>query len=787
MSARQRLRSLLLRPFRTRPAAPIRNAPRPVGRRIEELEDRVTPAFSEFVDPNPAAGNQFGLVVVPLSTGNVVVSAPGDDAGGTDAGAVYLFNGSTGALISTLTGSRANDRVGESVRALANGNFIVASSQWDNGAVVDAGAVTFGSGTTGVSGVVSAANSLVGTTANDRVGFAALTLATGNYVVFSKQWDNGGLVDAGAATFGNGATGTVGPVSAANSLVGSRAGDGVGDATRSIVLTNGNYVVASPAWDNGSVVNAGAVTFGRGTTGVSGPITAANSLVGTQTNDLVGNSSIRELPNGNYLVVSTAWDNGAVANAGAVTFGSGTAGVPGAVSAANSLVGTHASDFGGGAVVTPLTNGNYVVSTNYWNSGAGAATFGNGTTGVTGPISAANSLVGNAGDEVGFVVVPLANGNYVVPNQLWDNGAATDAGAVAFGNGTTGTVGTFSAANSLIGTTAGDMLGNDSVTALTNGNYVVASSSWDRGGTANAGAVTWGNGTTGTVGPVTAANSLVGTTANDLVGLYTSGPAVTALTNGNYVVVSPRWQNGAAARAGAATLGNGSTGTAGPVTAANSLVGTTAFDQIGSDGVTPLANGNYVVRSHFWTNGAAAGAGAATFGSGTTGVTGPVTAANSLVGTTAADGVGDSTTFSGTPLSRVVALSNGNYVVVTARWDNGAVVDAGAATFGNGTTGVAGPISAANSLVGTTAGDFVYAPVEVTQVGGGNYLVTVPGWDAGGLANVGAVTFGSGATGVKGPISAANSLVGTSANDALGYDANGGVVTVFPNGNFLVR
>ena len=32
--------------------------------------------FAEFVDPNPAAGNQFGNTVVPLSTGNVVVTAP---------------------------------------------------------------------------------------------------------------------------------------------------------------------------------------------------------------------------------------------------------------------------------------------------------------------------------------------------------------------------------------------------------------------------------------------------------------------------------------------------------------------------------------------------------------------------------------------------------------------------------------------------------------------------------------------------------------------------------------
>src|SRR5437867_11825996 len=118
--------------------------------------------FPEFLDPNPAPGNQFGATVVPLSTGNVVITSPFDDAGGRDAGAVYLFNGSTGALISTLLGSTASDFVGNGgVTALSNGNYVVRSSNWDNGAVVDAGAATWGSGTTGVTGVVSAANSLV--------------------------------------------------------------------------------------------------------------------------------------------------------------------------------------------------------------------------------------------------------------------------------------------------------------------------------------------------------------------------------------------------------------------------------------------------------------------------------------------------------------------------------------------------------------------------------------------------------------------------------------------------
>ncbi|MFP5273662.1 two-partner secretion domain-containing protein, partial [Coleofasciculus sp.] len=132
-----------------------------------------TPLFPQFdlIDPNAGGGTGFGTHIVPVSTGNVVVTKPGDNFAADNAGAVYLYNGATGALISTLTGSQVSDLVGnEGVVALSNGNYVIRSSFWDNGAVVDAGAVTWGSGTTGISGAVDAANSLVGTRANDFVG-----------------------------------------------------------------------------------------------------------------------------------------------------------------------------------------------------------------------------------------------------------------------------------------------------------------------------------------------------------------------------------------------------------------------------------------------------------------------------------------------------------------------------------------------------------------------------------------------------------------------------------------
>lgn len=88
--------------------------------------------FSMFVDPHPDSDlSHFGSIVLPLANGNVVITAPGDDAGASNAGAVYLYDGKTGGPISTLTGSNVNDGVGSGgVVELPNGNFVVLSPNW---------------------------------------------------------------------------------------------------------------------------------------------------------------------------------------------------------------------------------------------------------------------------------------------------------------------------------------------------------------------------------------------------------------------------------------------------------------------------------------------------------------------------------------------------------------------------------------------------------------------------------------------------------------------------------
>ncbi|MDH4474974.1 MAG: hypothetical protein QE274_00745 [Verrucomicrobiaceae bacterium] len=353
----------------------------------------------------PPNSGRFGSSITVLPNGNFVVVDSTFNLSNPSVlsvGAVYLFN-PDGLLISTLLGSTANDQIGfTGITVLQNGNFMVRSRNWNG----NRGAVTWGSATTGFIGgasvTVSAANSLVGTSANDNVGsFSVTALTNGNYVVNSPQWDNTSpaTANAGAVTWGNGSTGIKGPITAANSLVGTSANDNVGSFSVTD-LTNGNYVVRSSAWDNTSpaAANAGAVTWGNGSTGIFGPVSAANSLVGTSINDQVGNSGVTDLTNGNYVVSSPLWDNTspAAANAGAVTWGNGSTGISGPVTAANSLVGSSANDQVGNFDVTTLTNGNYVVHSPNWDNtpDAGAVSLGNGSTGTNGSVSSSNSVLG---------------------------------------------------------------------------------------------------------------------------------------------------------------------------------------------------------------------------------------------------------------------------------------------------------------------------------------------------------------------------------------------------------
>lgn len=648
----------------------------------------------------PSGSGDFGHRIIVLANGNYVLTDPFyDEAGINDRGAVYLYNGQTHQLISTLKGSTASDKVGYDIEPLANGNFVVISPDWDNGSVVDAGAVTWCNGTSGINGFVTSSNSLTGSSTGDKAGYGTnnppdfenvIGLPNGNYVVISSLWNNGANTGAGAVTFCNGNTGFSGSVTAANSLIGTHANDQVGN--RGVkVLVNGNYVVSSTQWSGGGATALGAATWGSGVAGISGNVSSINSFIGSVANDAIG--AITPLSNGNYVISSRFCSINGIINSGAVTWADGSTGLTGNISAANCLYGTTNYD-GLSTNIFPLTNGNYVVVSSAWDNGAfinaGAVTWINGSSGLTGSITGANSFIGTKTDDaVGNAgIVALPDGNYLICSDFWDNGALSNVGAVTWASGVSPLTGSISSSNSIVGILSGDRVGENRATILTNGNYVIRSQRWD----GNRGAVTWCDKNIAPTGNVSALNSLTGVNANDFI-----GSSVIALTNGNYVVASRNWDNGAVLNVGAVTWCDGTLTTIGQVTEFNSIVGSIANDNVGSL-VVPLSNGHYVIASSQADINSVTDAGAVTWCNGTLATTGIVSAANSFIGTTAGDAVG----------SAVFPMPTGNYLINSPMWDgnnpnNVFTSNISAVTFCNGNAVTSGTVTTCNSVRGSSS------------------------------------------------------------------------------------
>jgi hypothetical protein len=147
--------------------------------------------------------------VFSLSNGNYVIGSGYDDVNGvSNAGSVMLMNGTTGAQIgSTIAGDQANDYLpytyGAGVFDLGNNNFVISSEYDDVAGVTNAGSVILINGTTGA--VIA---TLAGDTTSDKFGDQSiLVLSNGNFIVLSTDEDEGGITDSGTLKTFNGTTG----------------------------------------------------------------------------------------------------------------------------------------------------------------------------------------------------------------------------------------------------------------------------------------------------------------------------------------------------------------------------------------------------------------------------------------------------------------------------------------------------------------------------------------------------------------------------------------------------
>src|SRR5690606_17219405 len=107
------------------------------------------------------------------------------------------------------------------------------------------------------------------------------------------------------------------------------------------------------------------------------------------------------------------------------------------------------------------------------------------------------------------------------------------------------------------------------------------------------------------VGAIDASNSLLGSTAGDNLG--SGGIFTVNTTSGTRIVIeSPVWDNATVVDAGAITTFLEASPLTGPLDASNSFVGSNANDRVGSGFLSGLSNGNRLIVTSTWNGNAGA-------------------------------------------------------------------------------------------------------------------------------------------------------------------------------------
>jgi len=157
--------------------------------RFDRLDGRL---LQTFVNPTPKADDRFGRAVA-AEEDRVLIGAYLDDTAAINAGAAYLMDAVTGELLQTLLSPNPvyNDQFGRSV-AMAGGNLLI-GSRLDDTVGYDAGAAYLFDGSTGdlLQSFFSPSPAW-----GDQFGYCVA--ASGNYVAIGARYDDSTAVDGGA-------------------------------------------------------------------------------------------------------------------------------------------------------------------------------------------------------------------------------------------------------------------------------------------------------------------------------------------------------------------------------------------------------------------------------------------------------------------------------------------------------------------------------------------------------------------------------------------------------------
>lgn len=158
------------------------------------LYSSTTGAFvATLINPTPEFSDNFGVAIA--TSGNLAaVGAWQDNAGASDAGAVYLYDTNTGALVRTIVNPEPaiGDHFGSAVAM--SGNLLVVGAYLDDAGATDAGTAYVFDATTGalICTLVNPAPAVGDSFGND-VGIS------GNYAVVGASLDDDGASNGGSA------------------------------------------------------------------------------------------------------------------------------------------------------------------------------------------------------------------------------------------------------------------------------------------------------------------------------------------------------------------------------------------------------------------------------------------------------------------------------------------------------------------------------------------------------------------------------------------------------------
>ena len=282
-----------------------------------------------------AAGDYFGLDVAGAGDVNndgysdLIIGAYKNDAGGTDAGRAYVYSGQTGGLIYTFTGQAAYDRFGVAVCGAGDVNNdgyddVIIGADMNDAGGSDAGRVYIFSGLDG-----SLLHTFTGTT-GDRLGYGVGYAGDSDKdgyadVIAGAYLNDAGGTDAGRAYVYSGQTGSV-----LYTFTGEGASSGLGNIVACAGDVNGDtyddVLVGSSGNDQAGTDAGKAYVF----SGMDGSL--IYSFTGDVANSgfgygLAGNGDIDGDGYADFLVGACLHD-GSAPNAGRVYVYSGQTGTP---------------------------------------------------------------------------------------------------------------------------------------------------------------------------------------------------------------------------------------------------------------------------------------------------------------------------------------------------------------------------------------------------------------------------------------------------------------------------